>query len=72
MARKSRKEMARRGSPAPIERREPGEIHWLEGNKGVYLTATIFLLHVLGLIGLFTPLSGLISRHWKRFGGAMA
>jgi hypothetical protein len=61
MARKSRKEMARRGSPAPIERREPGEIHWLEGNKGVYLTATIFLLHVLGLIGLFTPLSGLID-----------
>ena len=53
--------MVRRGSPAPIERREQAEIRWLDGNKAVYLTAIISLLHLLGLLALFTPLSGLVD-----------
>jgi hypothetical protein len=60
MTSKPRRKTARRGAPARVELEPQNRTHWL-GEKSLYITGAIFLVHVLGLASLFAPWTGIFD-----------
>ena len=60
MASKPRRQKARRGAAARVELEPQNRTHWL-GEKSLYITVAIFLVHVLGLVSLFATWTGILN-----------